>query len=808
VNVVRDFGQNDAKPVEEGHADYLLVDHQVRLTQVTSHYSRYVERLTTQAAVDRSAQVSIYIDPEHEVALLHEVRVLRNGRAIDKLGDARRSLLNREEDLENGLLNGRVTLHLLLQDVRVGDVLDYSYTLDRRGPFGERGYNEWFSTQWTEPVRRFQLRMLSPPDRPLVVRDFGALGEAVKTTRNGWVETAWHSRPSWHFHFPRIEISEFRNWDAVRAWAKPLYRVPRRDDPELRKLIAEVRAEPNDEARLLKALRFVQDDIRYTGIEIGAGAYRPTQPAAVLSRRYGDCKDKTLLLITVLREIGIQAWPALVHSTHGRGVVDRAPSPGAFDHVIAKVHLGGKDYWLDATASGQGGDVNTLAQANYGPALVIDDSNLGLQLIPPRQALKPTHLVTETFDLRKGREKAAGFNVVTEYREDLADGMRARMRTQTATELGKEYLDYYRKTYAGIRMVKPLNIKDDRAANVYKVTEAYEIDQPYEKNDEGHWRFYLAAYLIVDRAKKPDPMQRTTPLSRAYPMHVHHEIVAYLPNKYDIDAEVVKINDPAFEYRSEVKFRTGQLRLEYDLRSASDHVPAHRVKEYGEKLERVYNDAFFTLTDMDEEKQLAASADAVPAAGGTGKGPSYLALSAALGGLGLGALVAWWLARSRWKPGTAHDDAPQGIDGWLVVPGIVTVFVPLLAALQLYFYLSDHGSAAGFDSLGTLRQWVQAGLLALAGMLLVLGAAAVWLLVKRVRTFPLLFHVLMILMVAGLALDFLVSWRSGAVGVSGIGAWIAPVASVLFCLACMSYVALSQRVRATLVRPWKAEPAA
>jgi hypothetical protein len=164
------------KPVEEGESDYLLADYQVRVAAVTENYVRIVERMVNQDSVDESAQLSIEIDPEHERVLLHDVHVVRKGRVVDKLADSRRSLLNREEELEQGLINGRVTLHVILQDVRVGDVLDYSYTVERRDPFGERGYNDWFRTRWSSPLRRFRLRILNLADRPLQVRDHGALG--------------------------------------------------------------------------------------------------------------------------------------------------------------------------------------------------------------------------------------------------------------------------------------------------------------------------------------------------------------------------------------------------------------------------------------------------------------------------------------------------------------------------------------------------------------------------------------------------------------------------------------------------------
>jgi len=288
-----------AKAVEAGDSDFPLVDHQVRLQATTLHYTRYAERLVSQAAVDAAAQISIEIDPEHEFISLHHVRVFRNGKVIDKLVDARRSLLNRESGLEDGLINGRVTLHVLLKDVRLGDVLDYSFTNERRDPISERGYHEWFMTQWTAPVRYFRLRVLRPTTRILYVKDLGKIGEPQVVQQSDWTETRWEAediaalpeesgRPAWHIRFPRIELSEFASWNAVRDWALPMYEVQPRRDAALEAMIAELRSEPAEATRILRALRFVQDDIRYTGLEIGAGAYRPSQPGAVLERRFGD----------------------------------------------------------------------------------------------------------------------------------------------------------------------------------------------------------------------------------------------------------------------------------------------------------------------------------------------------------------------------------------------------------------------------------------------------------------------------------------------------------------------------------------
>ena len=85
-----------ATPDGSGDYDFVLVDQQVRLGKVTEQYFRYVERMVNQSSVDRSAQVSLEIDPRHEKLLVHEVRVFRDGRAIDKLADARLVTLSSE----------------------------------------------------------------------------------------------------------------------------------------------------------------------------------------------------------------------------------------------------------------------------------------------------------------------------------------------------------------------------------------------------------------------------------------------------------------------------------------------------------------------------------------------------------------------------------------------------------------------------------------------------------------------------------------------------------------------------------------
>jgi transglutaminase-like putative cysteine protease len=796
-------------PVEAGQSDFPLVDHQVRLEgDVTTHYERYAERLVSQTSVDESAQISIDIDPERELILLHQVRVFRNGRVVDKLADSRRSLLSREEDLEHGIINGRVTLHILLQDVRVGDVLDYSYSTVRTDPVDERQYFSWFSTQWGSPARHFHLSVQRQANRNLHILDLGGLREPRETRQGDWLDTTWEgrdiaalpdegSRPRWHIRYPRIEISEFGTWNEVRAWAMPHYTIAARQGAAFDALLGELRAEPDPSTRILRALRFVQDDIRYTGLEIGAGAWTPSPPARVLARRYGDCKDKVLLLVALLRAMDVEAWPVLVNSEVGRGVRARLPNPGAFDHAIAKVRWKQRDYWLDATVSGQGGTLDTLVQADFGPALVLASDANGLEDIPARDGRSPSSTVVETYDFRRGTRQAAEFTVHTSYREDDADGMRVKIRTNTAAELGKGYLDYYRKSYHGIRMLRPLKIHDDRARNEFEVEESYEISKPFQVTEKGP-KFYLEAYLISDRTRKPDETLRTSPLARDFPMHVHHEVIVYLPGGWTISNDDVKVVDKAFEYVATTRFSNGKLDMVYDLRNTRDHVPVDELDEFLIKLDKVHDDAYFTLTDR--HTAAVKAAPPTPVKTEASRAPSIVMVIGLLVGLGLGIRLALYYWRLDQPARTTEPYAPEGLGGWMILPSLQVVIGPPALILVGYAWAKDLGSDAVFKSLPLLNQYLVFAIVLLVAAMLVLSLAQLVLLFKRRNSFPRLF---ILLKAAYLVLGI---FSLSAVSASKAGdsiVWfeIRTLAATLVSVAIwVPYMLSSGRVAATFVR--------
>ncbi len=143
------------------------------------------------------------------------------------------------------------------------------------------------------------------------------------------------------------------SWEAVGRWYEGiLTQVPRGAEPvrsKSRELIAGI---ADKRLRIAALADFARRQVRYVAVEVGIGGYRPHTPQQVMERLWGDCKDKALLLVDLLKEAGIEAYPALARLDPD-GRVDRDfPSPYQFNHLIVAVPADGLGLEKDAPVAG------------------------------------------------------------------------------------------------------------------------------------------------------------------------------------------------------------------------------------------------------------------------------------------------------------------------------------------------------------------------------------------------------------------------------------------------------------------------
>jgi transglutaminase-like putative cysteine protease/tetratricopeptide (TPR) repeat protein len=148
---------------------------------------------------------------------------------------------------------------------------------------------------------------------------------------------------------PHVAWTNFHTWAEVGAWYRSMEGSRTEPDDDIRAKVKELTAGKDTEDAKARAIyAYVGPQIRYIGVAFGVGRYQPHQASEILSNQYGDCKDKTTLLISMLAAAGIRADAVLI----GAGVAfnEAVPSPASFNHAINLAHVDGKPVWLDATA--------------------------------------------------------------------------------------------------------------------------------------------------------------------------------------------------------------------------------------------------------------------------------------------------------------------------------------------------------------------------------------------------------------------------------------------------------------------------
>lgn len=622
VESVRALPKNDVHPVDGEY--YLVVDEQIRAATPSERFYHYAIALTTQAAVEGNSQISVAFDPSYEKLTLHSVRLWRNGEAIEQLNPGKVQMLQRERQMEELIYDGRWTASIILDDVRPGDIIDYSYSLAGDNPAYAGHFAARIDLQWAVPVLHTSFRLLWPNQRPLSVTPYNTNLRAEKTTRGAMDEYRIERRdipalrveseaPSWYIPWPRITFSDLSTWEQVAQWALSHYETSRPPGPEISAIAEQIRAS-NDtaERQAAAALHFVQREVRYFGRENGMGSHVPAPAELTLQRRYGDCKAKSLLLLSLMDALGIQGHAALVNTRYGKVLDHDGPRISAFDHVIVQAKMGGTVYWLDPTRSDQKGELDAISQPDYGNALVLRKGSRELAPMKPLENIS-RRSVDEVIDLRSGvgEKKKALFRIRTTYTGSEAEGFRNRLSADGRKILENEYLNYYARKYSDIEQEKPIRVEDEHSLNRIDLYESYLIPNIWSKDEDAmKWQADFYSDALYWLLAKPEERRRSAPFEVAFPADVTQTITVLLPQAWRIENDETSIENPYFSFKQKTQYypKEKKLVLWYRFRSLTDSVPGEEIDAYLAAVDDVWDALDYKITSSYGKEKADSSA--------------------------------------------------------------------------------------------------------------------------------------------------------------------------------------------------------
>jgi len=349
----------------DSEAVYLL-DKAISRVYVDGTSSEYVHRVIkvlTDKGVKDFNHLNVYYTPGDQEVIIKKARIIReDGTTTDyyKFSDVSTS------SPQYRLYYDYRRKTIKFSSLEKGDIVDFEYKVN---DMGGNIYGDYFGNMFlfkdANPIIFSKYVLIAPKRRKFYFYSpkLRIIPQKIYDKHTDTISYILEKRdikkiekelnmPPYQEIIPYLLISTFKSWDDVAKWYSDLIIDQMESSPDIKKTVASLIENSNTEIDKIRAIyNYVVKKIRYVGLEFGIHGYKPYKACQIFSRKFGDCKDKALLIMTMLKEAGIHSEIVLVR-TRSRGRFDFSQaSLGLFNHAICHIQLNGeKELWLDGTA--------------------------------------------------------------------------------------------------------------------------------------------------------------------------------------------------------------------------------------------------------------------------------------------------------------------------------------------------------------------------------------------------------------------------------------------------------------------------
>jgi hypothetical protein len=285
--------------------------------------------------------------------------------------------------------------------VEVGCIIDYKYVIEQK-PIIEGEFASSFFVQWEDPVLLSRYKVITPDHMDLrylllnPLRDVPRSPDVIHS--KGKKIYLWE-----HKNIPQVQVLDeedippmeeiaFNIWVTTMDSWEPFFRWWRKQaegktepNEAIKKKVAELIQDlPRARDRMEALFDYVKRTVRYVSIDLDQAGYVPESASEVFENKYGDCKDKSTLLISMLKEAGIAAYYVLIPTHDVANLVRDFPDPFQFDHCIVAAETKEGCQFLDPTAEDHPFDY-----------LPDDDQNRGVVIFEDPEAVFSTTPLAE-----------------------------------------------------------------------------------------------------------------------------------------------------------------------------------------------------------------------------------------------------------------------------------------------------------------------------------------------------------------------------------------------------------------------------
>ena len=246
-------------------------------------------------------------------------------------------------------------------ELTAGAEVEVAYKVITHDPPMEGQFEYKESFEHTDPILTKYFQITAPEKMEIYWKAKNGTIPYSKSSLNGMATHIWVSNnipyavpepgmpPS-----PEVEralyVTTVKDWKTWSRWYYGIAEPMMAADNQIKKTVAQLthKKKTRDE-KIREIFNYCSNQIRYveTAFSGRKGGYRPDSAAVTMRNKYGVCRDKAALMVTMLREAGISADIAMMNpfwKIDGDIPVDQ------FNHVIVSVsEPNGKREYIDPT---------------------------------------------------------------------------------------------------------------------------------------------------------------------------------------------------------------------------------------------------------------------------------------------------------------------------------------------------------------------------------------------------------------------------------------------------------------------------
>ncbi len=666
------YTDNARKPLERDISNgyYLeLRDEQVNIGLQTE-YMHFIRNIFNESGVQNASEVSVNFVPDYQDVFFHAINIWRQGKLVSQLDKAQIKIVREESEASSFLYNGLKRAYVVLKDVRKGDRIEVAYSIKGFNPVFAGKYETEIYFGRSTAICNYFRTIIVPKENVYYFKYYNNAPTPVETVRGNERVYHWDNPslklwdyesdvPSWYTGTPYIAMSEFSSWKEVADWGLQTFRNYEYSLPvRLKEKIAQWEKEANGDQEdfIEKATQFVQNQVRYLGLEMGENTHKPHSPEEVFKNRFGDCKDKALLLTMILRLNNISAYVALVNTSMRYKLDECLPGATQFNHVIVAIERSNDLFiFIDPTLTHQMGSASTLFVPAYGLGLILRNGAGKLSEIT--KGGNSSRSVRETILVNAKGMGPSKLMVENDYYGGEADDMRSTLADYSMNDLEESYTKYYAKFYEGIQQQDVFTVTDDSLLNHVQVNKTYTIPEIW-KTENGIDKFTTSAILIYNRLPNPDALTKDLPLALSFPLNISYTLSLQMPEDWPMNEEPLQIKTKSYEFSFFPTQKGSNIELAYTFKTLKDHIPSSDLATYKEEYKKMVDLLEFRFTN----KNLTGKT--------TTPAVNILTIFFTLVLVALLFFLFKHLNKKSPDPGTNFATGQSGLKGWLVVLGI------------------------------------------------------------------------------------------------------------------------------------------